>query len=163
KGNEEEGRHEGQGGRLGAALGRSIVSATLDGESGGTDRAALTDFMITSKWRPRPWMRLNADGGLAVRDSVVSDVIPLANLRLQLAAPGSKARLDLRAYRRMLDATPLLVHNRVVRSEIMARPEVALSRIMRARAFASAGWISAEDETNTRSGAGAGLAWQILP
>jgi hypothetical protein len=162
KGNEQEGRHEGEGGRMGAALGRSLVMAP-DGESGGTDRAALTDFMITSKWRPRPWMRLNADGGLAVRDSVVSDVIPLANLRLQLAAPGNKARLDLRAYRRMLDATPLLVHNRVVRSEVVVRPEVALSRIMRARAFGSAGWISAEGETNTRSAAGAGFAWLPVP
>ncbi|MDP9206769.1 MAG: tetratricopeptide repeat protein [Gemmatimonadota bacterium] len=65
--------------------------------------------------------------------------------------PGTAALVDLRASRVLLDATPVLVTNRVVRNEIAGRVDLPVTRRIRLRGGGRADRYDAIGETNTRT------------
>jgi Flp pilus assembly protein TadD len=74
----------------------------------------------------------------------------IGSVRAVWKQPGTAALLDLRVSRALLDATPVLVNNRVMRNEIAARADVPLTRRVRLRGGARAGRYDAISESNTR-------------
>jgi hypothetical protein len=68
--------------------------------------------------------------------------------------------LDVRANRILLDATPVLVLNRVVRNEVAARADVPLVPRIRFRGAAKADSYNSTDDDNTRTSVLGGLAVQ---
>src|SRR5688500_18071947 len=64
--------------------------------------------------------------------------------------PGTAALVDLRASRALLDATPQLVLNQVMRTEVSARVDFPVTRTVRLRGGARTGGYTAGGEKSTR-------------
>ncbi len=75
--------------------------------------------------------------------------------------PGTAALLDLRASRVLLDATPVLVINRVMRNEIAARVDLPVTRRIRLRGGARAASYDAIGESNSRASLLGGIAASV--
>ncbi|MDF1505893.1 hypothetical protein, partial [Roseisolibacter sp. H3M3-2] len=82
---------------------------------------------------------------------------PVGQLRARWRAP-SGAALDVQGARTVLDATPLLLRNRVVRAEGAAQRERLVALGVRARASARVGTPSSGGDRNRRTALGAALA-----
>ncbi len=141
------------GARIGLSVGHTQISDTLG------DRT-LKDFMFTAGVRPNSAFQFDAAVGAA---RVAQETLPTARVRLRASAPANKARMDLRFNRSLLDATPLLTANRIVRSEVSMRPDVAVGSRFRLRGIGGAGWITGAGETNNRYTVGGGTAFNIAP
>jgi hypothetical protein len=63
----------------------------------------------------------------------------------------------------MLDTTPLLTANRVVRDEIVLRPDIAVGNRFRLRSVGGIGRMTGGGERNTRDRVGGGIAWKMTP
>ncbi|MBI4460923.1 MAG: tetratricopeptide repeat protein, partial [Acidobacteria bacterium] len=150
--------------RVGVAVGRTRVSDDFEDRS-------FSDFAVTTRWRPRAAFELHAAGGAVRLDSMPggpgmqrsAGYLGTAEVRARATAPGGVARLDLRFNRNLLDATPALVANRIVRNEVRARPEFAITRRFRVRALGGVGSIRGGGERNTRSTVGGGAGWNLTP
>lgn len=75
-----------------------------------------------------------------------------------LRQPGGRSSLDLRATRTLLDATPVLVANRVVRNEVAGRADLEVLPRIKLRAGGRAGSYNATGDANTRVSLLGGLA-----
>ncbi|HEX6574876.1 MAG TPA: tetratricopeptide repeat protein [Gemmatimonadaceae bacterium] len=65
--------------------------------------------------------------------------------------PGTRSLLDLRATRTLLDATPVLVINRVVRNEIAGRADIEVINRVKLRGGARTATYNATGDDNTRN------------
>ena len=83
-------------------------------------------------------------------------------LRGVLRKPGGQTSLDFRLTRTLLDATPVLVINRVVRSEAAARGDLEVFPKVKLRAGARAGSYNATGDDNTRVSLLGGIAIAAL-
>ncbi|MEO5590874.1 MAG: hypothetical protein ABIS03_14935, partial [Gemmatimonadaceae bacterium] len=72
--------------------------------------------------------------------------------------PGGRSSIDIRATRSLLDATSVLVANRVVRSELASRADVEVLPRLKLRGGARAGAYNATGDDNTRISLLGGLA-----
>ncbi|MFP5356382.1 MAG: tetratricopeptide repeat protein, partial [Gemmatimonadota bacterium] len=139
----------------------------------GVERVTIGDDLVASNGvalhgrlsaRPAPGVRLDLQGG-AVRLSSPLAVgaewtTPQGDARVRLRAPRGGPALELRAQRLALGTAPVLVANRVTRSEVRATAEVPLTWV-RLRGSARAGRVDAQGEAaNTRLGAEGAL---VLP
>ncbi|GLC23958.1 tetratricopeptide repeat protein [Roseisolibacter agri] len=93
--------------------------------------------------------------------TVVTDaldrVVPVGSARVQWRAPAGGPQLDVRAGRALLDATPLLARNGVVRSDAAVQGEVPVVRGLRARAMGRVSGFTARGERATRTTLGGAL------
>lgn len=89
------------------------------------------------------------------------DNIFIGSVRGVWRQPGGHASLDLRATRTLLDATSILVINRVVRNEVAGRADLLIVPRVRLRAGGRAGTYSAAGGDNTRLSLLGGLAVSI--
>jgi len=137
--------------------GRAKLTAGSTQISDAAERRRTTDFMLTSRWRPRAAVDIEAGAG-AVK--VSSEVIPTTSVRARFGSVADIARLDLRLNRNLMDATPALLANRVVRTEVQIRPDFALSRHFRMRGLGGAAIIDGGGERNRRHMIGAGSVWK---
>lgn len=137
--------------RLGLTAGQTQVS-----DHSSNHRFA--DFAFNARWRSARALLVDAAAGIVRVDR---QNIPAARFRLQ-TAPARTARLDLRFNRNLTGATPLLIANRVVRTEVQAKPELAVSGV-RLRGLGSLGWIDGPGETNNRYTVGGGAGWNLTP
>lgn len=150
--------------RLGVTVGRTRVSDSSDSRS-------FSEFGVTTRWRPRVAVELTGRGGAAFLGGTRDDrgaqrpahLLPTASVRLRAAVPGGAARLDVRFNRNLVDATRMLVANRVVRNEALVRPDFAISRRVRLRALGGAGSIHGGGEQNSRYTLGGGAGWNVRP
>jgi len=78
-------------------------------------------------------------------------VEPVGRLRFVWQDPASRARVDLRASRTVLDASPLLVFNNVVRSEIGGEGNVRVLGPLGLRGTARAASIASNTDDNSRT------------
>ncbi|HZJ00403.1 MAG TPA: hypothetical protein VFD22_07050, partial [Gemmatimonadaceae bacterium] len=76
-----------------------------------------------------------------------------------LRKAGGRSSLDLRATRSLLDATPVLVINRVVRNEVAGRADVEMIPRLKLRVGGRAGSYNATGDDNTRVSLLGGLAY----
>ena len=138
--------------RVGLSIGHTRISDM-------TGDRTLKDFMFTTAVRPNSTLQFDAAVG-AVR--LAQETLSTARLRLRASTPANKARMDLRFNRTLLDATPLLTANRVVRNEVTIRPDVAVGSHFRLRGIGGAGWMTGGEENN-RYTTGGGAAWNLAP
>ena len=97
-------------------------------------------------------------GTIIQTESESADNVIVGSVRGVLRKPGGRSSLDLRAARTLLDATPVLVINRVVRSEAAGRADLEIFRRLKLRGAARAGSYSATGDDNTRVAVLGGLA-----
>jgi len=83
--------------------------------------------------------------------------LPAADLRLRVRAPGNGPRVDLRGRHEPLAVSPILIANRVTRSEVSGKVEVPTGPVW-LRAMGRVGALDAVLETNRRSLLGGGVA-----
>jgi len=91
-------------------------------------------------------------------DAPVAKNSPIGVIRAVWKQPGTAALLDVRASRILLDATPVLVINGVMRNEIAARVDVPVTRRIRLRGGAKANTYDAPSESNSRTSYLGGVA-----
>ena len=89
-------------------------------------------------------------GTIIQTESESADNVFVGSIRGVIKKPGSRSTLDLRAARTLLDATPVLVINRVVRNEAAGRADLEIFRGVKIRSAARAGTYSASGDDNTR-------------
>ena len=82
----------------------------------------------------------------------------VGGIRGVLRKPGARSSLDLRASRTLLDATPVLVINQVVRSEFAGRADLEVIPRVKVRFGGRAGSYNAIGDDNTRVSLLGGLA-----
>jgi hypothetical protein len=97
-------------------------------------------------------------GTIIQTESESADNVFVGSVRGVLRKPGSRTSFDLRATRSLLDATPVLVINRVVRNEGAARADVEVVPRVKLRGGARAGSYTTRDDDNTRVSLLGGIA-----
>jgi len=145
--------------------------------SDGSSFAQLGDARFGIAWRPRATMRLDVMTSIAFAPGDTATIAtpfpgagpgrgrrpsnesmrvePNARLRYVWQDANSRARVDLRATRSVLDASPLLVFNDVVRSEIGGEATVPIAGPLGVRATTRAARISSTAGDNSRTLLGA--------
>jgi cytochrome c-type biogenesis protein CcmH/NrfG len=98
---------------------------------------------------------------LLVIGSGSTGLFPTGRLRYQWRDAGGRARLDLRATQALLDASPVLVHNQVQRSEVGGEGELALAGPVAVRGLARIASVRSVVDDNTRATVGARLVGRL--
>jgi hypothetical protein len=88
-----------------------------------------------------------------------TELVPVGRARLVWRDPGGRLRIDARASRQVLAASPYLVAQGVRRDEIGAELDVRVVGPLRARTFGRTGSVHNEAEANERRIVGAAIAW----
>ncbi|MES2524558.1 MAG: tetratricopeptide repeat protein [Gemmatimonadota bacterium] len=157
-------------GRAAVTASASALRATNSLEYTGQSVSAQT-ATLGVLFRPRAALSIETSAGasqvraasLSTGGTVASTYntpVGLARMRWRSSATGPS--VDLRATRVLIDATPLLVANRVVRTEGTASADVPLFASLRARATGRRGYINSADEPeNTRTLLGASLVRRL--
>jgi hypothetical protein len=86
---------------------------------------------------------------------------PVGRLRYQWRDVDGRGRLDLRATHTLLDASPLLVHNQVQRSELGGEGELQLAGPIAVRGLARMASIRSAIDDNSRTTVGARLVGRL--
>jgi tetratricopeptide (TPR) repeat protein len=97
-------------------------------------------------------------GTIIQTESVSAANLFVGSVRGVARKSGTRSLIDLRATRMLLDATPVLAANRVVRSEIAGRGDLEIVRRVKLRGAARAGRYAATGDENTRTALLGGLA-----
>jgi hypothetical protein len=84
---------------------------------------------------------------------------PVGNARLTWRKPGDAVAVDVRASRQLLDASPYLVAQGVLRDEASLSLDLRLLGPLRVRGFGKFGSVHNADESNGRQILGGALAW----
>lgn len=140
--------------RLGGGVQRLTISDDVDEVRG-------TDFFARLASRPAPGVRFNAEGGAVAFGAPLlggtSWTAPHGELRLRLRAPAAGPSLELRAQHGALGYAPMLVGNRVTRTEVRATAELPAGPL-RIRGTGRTGRVAATgEEGNARNGYEAAL------
>jgi hypothetical protein len=152
--------------RFGLSAGRTTASIDADWETASRGYSTIN---LHSKLRPVPSLRLEASGGLARIDGTeavtgsqdAASLTPTANMRLRWRAPENGHRFEARFDRTLLDSTPTLLANEVVRNQLKFRPDLALSRRLRLYADASGSLLTGRGHRNVRNSLGTGVGWSL--
>jgi hypothetical protein len=87
-----------------------------------------------------------------------TELVPIGRARLLWHDPAGRLRIDARASRQVLDASPYLVAQGARRDEVGAEIDLRVMGPLRVRAFGRAGRVHNEAETNERRLIGAAIA-----
>jgi hypothetical protein len=142
------------GARVGIQAERSTLADGLD--TGGD--AAISTY---GRWRPRAALNIEWSGGVRHLESsaraLATATFLSADVRMRFRTPGDGPRLDLRGRHEPLAVSPILIANRVTRSEVSGKVEVPAGPVW-LRAVGRVGALAAVLETNRRSVLGGGVA-----
>ncbi|MBI2535615.1 MAG: tetratricopeptide repeat protein [Gemmatimonadetes bacterium] len=142
------------GARVGIVAARSTLA---DGLDTGSDAG----IAVFGRWRPRAALSFEWSGGARRVESsaraLAPATLPSADLRMRFRAPGNGPRLDLRGRHEALAVSPMLIANRVTRSEVSARVDLPAGPVW-LRAMGRLGALDALLEINRRSLLGGGIA-----
>lgn len=130
----------------GSGPGTQVCTTTGSGRGNGKNRTTTCTAV------PPP-------GTIIQTQSESSASVFVGSVRGVLKKPGARSLLDLRATRSLLDATPVLVINRVVRSEFAGRADVEMIPRLKLRLGGRAGSYNATGDDNTRVSLLGGLAY----
>lgn len=149
--------------------------------------AGLEAFALRATWQPVAAFKIDATGGATRIDPIDTPVgttpgtppngppsqasirrssavvIPTGQFRARWHAPASRLGLDLRGDRRVIDASPLLVANRVVRGELSGLFSVPVVGPLTLRGIAKAASLSDSLETNHKTTLTGLLAVAVTP
>ncbi|HYD53847.1 MAG TPA: tetratricopeptide repeat protein, partial [Gemmatimonadaceae bacterium] len=134
------------------------------------ERASLQELLVGARFRPRATTRLELMGGLARHDgqpmvgrgnrlveTTTTDAVGRA--RVLWREPSDAVRLDVRAQRLLLDATPELLRLSALRSEVGAEVDVRIAGPLRARALGRVGAVRTAPQSNRRTQLGGALVF----
>jgi len=133
---------------------RVAVAASRERVWDGVTAAGLEELTLRAAARPRGALQIDAAAGAARLDAgegTGATVIPTGQLRARWRAPLAGPAVDLRAARSVLDASPLLVANRVARTELGATVELPVVGSFRLRGIGRAATLSDSTEVNHRT------------
>ena len=111
--------------------------------------------------RPGMGPGTGAIGRPATPGMSTAEVIPVGRARIVWRTPGERLRVDARASRQLLDASPYLVAQAVTREEAGAEVDLRVVGPVRVRAFGRTGQVGNADERNERRLVGGAIA--IVP
>ena len=153
--------------------------------SDGIVSTRLSEGRAGATWAPTATTRVDLQGGFLVTPGETTTVLvpsgpgqgqlptpvtvsgstrflPTGRLRFQWRNVSGRSRLDLRATHTLLDASPLLVHNQVRRSELGAEGELSLVGPIAVRGLARRAAIRSTIDDNSRATFGARLVGKFL-
>jgi hypothetical protein len=144
--------------RLGVAAGYETVGD-------GVTTAGLTDAALRAGWRPSAALQLDAAGGATRLDGAAggATVAPTGELRARWRGPAGGPALDLRAQRVPLDASPQLVRNQVVRTELGGTLALPLAPSLTLRAIGRRAALRDVADLNHRTSLGGVVAFAATP
>lgn len=150
-----------------AANGPLRLSASVSREQvrGGSMSAGVDALALSAAWQPRAVMKVDATAGALRLDPVGgarSTVIPTIQLRARWR-PVQGPVVDLRAERILIDASPLLVANRVVRTELRGVIQLPVAGGLKVRALGRAAALSDSSDVNHRTSVGGVVAFAATP
>src|SRR5439155_15975299 len=112
------------------------VRATREEVRDGVTAIGLDELTLRAGARPAGALQIDAEGGATRVDAVgraAATLTPTGQLRARWRDPMGGPAVDLRARRSVIDASPLLVTNRVVRTEVGAMVEWPVARGLKLR------------------------------
>jgi len=138
----------------------------------------LEEVEVQLAAQPQAALKLDAGAGVTRRDAAPQrpsfppsgparsrspSPIATGHLRARWRAPGGGPAIDLRARRWLLDATPTLVENGVVRTELGGIVEVPVSRGLRVRGIGRTATLSDSADVNHRTTLAGVVAYTASP
>lgn len=159
--------------RLGGALElgaagplRLGVSASHAHVADGVQGADLDLLALRSTWQPRATITLDATAGGTRIGSIggsSASLVPTGQLRARWRAPASRVGVEFRADKSVVDASPLLVANRVIRNEAAGLLALPVAGPLSLRAIGKAATLSDSLETNHKTTLTGVLAVAVTP
>src|SRR5439155_18223912 len=140
---------------------RLVVEAIRDRVTYGVDTSWLEQLALRAAWRPGRLASVEgALGGtrLEPSDNGSTTVVPTGRLRARWRSSAHGAAVDVRAQRGVLAASPLLVDNRLVRTEVRTVVEIPVTRALKLRGLGRTAVLSDRADVNHRTELGLVLA-----
>ncbi len=142
------------------------VEANRDRVTDGVSTAGLEQLALRAAWRPGRLASVEgALGGtrLEPSDNGSTTVVPTGRLRARWRSSAHGAAVDVRAQRGVLAASPLLVDNRLVRTEVRTVVEIPVTRALKLRGLGRTAVLSDRADVNHRTELGLVLALPLSP
>jgi tetratricopeptide (TPR) repeat protein len=145
--------------RLGLTASRTTIED-------GVTTTGRQDLSVGAAWRPGAALQVQASGGASRLDAALgrsATILPTGQLRARWRVPGAGPIVDLRARRDVLDATPLLAANRVLRTELGATVELPVARVFKLRGISRTVALSDSAQVNHRTTLAGMVAVPVMP
>ena len=145
---------------------RMGITASREQVGDGFTTTELDAVAVNATWRPRASLKVEAAAGAARFDGAggsSATMVPTGAVRARWRAPARGPAFDLRAERSVIDASPLLVTNRVVRSELRGIVELPVAGGLKLRALGRAAALSDSAEVNHRTSFAGVVAFAATP
>ena len=130
------------------------LRATREQVRDGVTTIGLDELTLRAGARPGGALQIDAEGGATRVDAVggaAATLTPTGQLRARWRDPMGGPAVDLRARRNVIDASPLLVMNRVVRTEIGAIVELPVASRLKLRGIGRTAALSSSFDMNHRT------------
>ena len=145
--------------RLGLTASRTTIGD-------GVTTTGRHDLTVGAAWRPAAAWQVQASGGASRLDAFAgrsATVLATGQLRARWRVPGAGPIVDLRARRDVVDATPLLAANRVLRTELGATVELPVARVFKLRGIGRTVALTDSAEVNHRTMLAGMVAVPVTP
>jgi tetratricopeptide (TPR) repeat protein len=132
----------------------------------GITAIGLADFTIGAAARPEGALQIEAQAGVTRVDAVGgagATLTPTGQLRARWRDPMGGPAVDVRARRTVIDASPLLVTNRVLRTEIGAILELPVARSLKLRGIGRTAVLGSSLDLNHRTTFAGVMALAVTP
>ena len=141
------------------------VEANRDRVTDGVATAGLAQIALRAAWRPSRLASIEgALGGTRLEPSDGGSTTVVLSGRLRARWRSSHgAAVDVRAQRGVLAASPLLVDNRLVRTEVRTVVEIPVTRALKLRGLGRTAVLSDTADVNHRTELGLVLALPLSP
>jgi len=142
------------------------VGATREQVRDGVTAIGLEELTLRASARPRSALQIDAEGGATRVDAVGgagATLTPTGRLRARWRDPMGGPAVDLRARRNVIDASPLLVTNRLVRTEIGAIVELPVATGLKLRGIGRTAALSSSFDVNHRTTIAGVVAVAVTP
>ena len=130
------------------------VRATREQVRDGVTTIGLDELTLRAGARPGGALQIDAEGGATRVDALggaAATLTPTGQLRARWRDPMGGPAVDLRVRRNVIDASPLLVTNRVVRTEIGAIVELPVASRLKLRGIGRTAALSSSFDVNHRT------------
>jgi len=142
------------------------VEANRDRVTDGVATAGLTQIALRAAWRPSRLASIEgALGGTRLErsDRGSTSVVPTGRVRARWRSSTHGVTVDVRAQRAVLAASPLLVNNRVLRTELRALVEIPVTRTLKLRGLGRTALLRDTADLNHRTALGGVVAVALSP
>src|SRR5439155_209973 len=132
----------------------------------GVTAIGLDELTLRATARPEGALQIDAEGGATRVDAVGgagATLTPTGQLRVRWREPMGGPAVDFRARRNVIDASPFLVTNRVVRTEIGAIVELPLASRLKLRGIGRTAALSSSFDLNHRTSLAGVVAVAVTP